>query len=214
MALEALMSYIKKTISPKSWDDIGGEGTIQFYGLGCGLVVNQTQAVQEQIIDLLQGLRKMNTQVELRCKLVEVDKEGKIQQKSLPSVMLMDEQQAAVQWKTDADFTKGGETTNATLQMSAKAQGYGAVIVNVAYEKASGLKQGCECDRNLGQVIFSTTERVETTRRVIPGQSFSIPTGPHGALILGTQWIEVTVCNVEAECASQPRVPHYSSLRK
>ena len=50
----ALIFVIKETIATATWDDLGGPGTIAEYG-GL-LVVSQTSAVHEQIVDLLDQL--------------------------------------------------------------------------------------------------------------------------------------------------------------
>jgi type II secretory pathway component GspD/PulD (secretin) len=68
-----LMDLIKTTIAPESWADMGGKGTIQYYPLGLGLVVNQTQDVQEQVADLLEALRRLqDLEVAIEIRLVSV----------------------------------------------------------------------------------------------------------------------------------------------
>lgn len=66
---EHLIKLITNTIEPKSWTDLGGPGTIQFFPLSNTLIVNQTTDIQEQIADLLQALRRLQDQevaIELR----------------------------------------------------------------------------------------------------------------------------------------------------
>jgi len=49
-----LIELIQSTIQSDSWEDSGtGEGTIQSYAANLSLVVNNTQEVQDQIVDLL-----------------------------------------------------------------------------------------------------------------------------------------------------------------
>ena len=56
-----LIDLIQSTISNDSWADTGqGEGTIQAYPANLSLVVNNTQQVQDQIVDLLKKLRELN----------------------------------------------------------------------------------------------------------------------------------------------------------
>ena len=56
-----LIELIQSTIQSDSWEDSGtGEGTIQSYPANLSLVVNNTQEVQDQIVDLLQKLRELN----------------------------------------------------------------------------------------------------------------------------------------------------------
>jgi hypothetical protein len=57
-AEDVLIRLITTTIEPKSWSEVGGKGTIQYFPLGLALVINQTQDVQEQIADLLTALRR------------------------------------------------------------------------------------------------------------------------------------------------------------
>jgi Flp pilus assembly secretin CpaC len=70
---ELLIRLITHTIAPESWSDVGGKGTIQYYPLGLALVVNQTQDIQEQIVDLLQALRRLqDLEVAIEMRLVSV----------------------------------------------------------------------------------------------------------------------------------------------
>ena len=56
-----LIDLIQSTISNDTWADTGqGEGTIQSYPANLSLVVNNTQEVQDQIVDLLKKLRELN----------------------------------------------------------------------------------------------------------------------------------------------------------
>jgi len=56
-----LIDLVQSTISSDTWADTGqGEGTIQAYPANLSLVVNNTQEVQDQIVDLLKKLRELN----------------------------------------------------------------------------------------------------------------------------------------------------------
>jgi len=46
------------SISPNSWSEAGGPGTIDYYPLTMSLVINQTADVQEQVQELLATLRR------------------------------------------------------------------------------------------------------------------------------------------------------------
>ncbi len=59
---DLLIKLITNTISPQSWSDMGGEGTIDYYPLGMALIINQTPDIQEQIYELLQALRRLQDQ--------------------------------------------------------------------------------------------------------------------------------------------------------
>jgi len=70
---ELLIRLITTTIVPETWSDVGGKGTIQYYPLGLALIVNQTPDIQEQIIDLLTALRRLqDLEVAIEMKLVSV----------------------------------------------------------------------------------------------------------------------------------------------
>jgi general secretion pathway protein D len=55
-----LINLIRTTIDPDGWDDTNGDGTIQAFVPNLSLIVSQTQAVQDQIQDLLKQLRELN----------------------------------------------------------------------------------------------------------------------------------------------------------
>ena len=58
---QPLIQLIQSTISSDSWQNSGtGEGTISAYPANLSLVVNNTQEVQDQIVDLLKKLRELN----------------------------------------------------------------------------------------------------------------------------------------------------------
>jgi type II secretory pathway component GspD/PulD (secretin) len=66
---DVLIRLITTSVAPESWSDVGGKGTVQYFPLGLALVVNQTPDIQEQIVELLQQLRKlqdMEVAVEMR----------------------------------------------------------------------------------------------------------------------------------------------------
>src|SRR4029079_496784 len=56
---DKLISLIHNVISPNSWSDVGGSGTIEYMPIGLALVINQTPDVQEQVADLLETLRRL-----------------------------------------------------------------------------------------------------------------------------------------------------------
>jgi len=56
---DSLIELITATIQPDSWDDVGGAGSVQPFQTNLSLVVSQTQEVHEQIVDLLEQLRRM-----------------------------------------------------------------------------------------------------------------------------------------------------------
>jgi type II secretory pathway component GspD/PulD (secretin) len=71
---EQLIKLITKTVEPPSWSDMGGPGTIDWHPLTKSLVINQTPDVQEQILDMLNSLRRQqNQQVVLEVRFLSVD---------------------------------------------------------------------------------------------------------------------------------------------
>jgi type II secretory pathway component GspD/PulD (secretin) len=66
---DKLIGLIKSTVSPHSWNDSGGPGTIEYFPLTMSLIINQTPDIQEQVADLLSALRRLQDQevaVEIR----------------------------------------------------------------------------------------------------------------------------------------------------
>jgi general secretion pathway protein D len=56
---DTLIDLITQTVSPSTWDHNGGKGNIAASPTNLSLVVSQTQEVHEQIVDLLEQLRRM-----------------------------------------------------------------------------------------------------------------------------------------------------------
>ncbi|MCA9150393.1 MAG: hypothetical protein KDA92_13875, partial [Planctomycetales bacterium] len=71
---DTLIDLITATIEPDSWDDVGGEGSIQGFPTNLSLVVSQTQEVHEQIADLLQQLRRLqDLQVTIEVRFITLN---------------------------------------------------------------------------------------------------------------------------------------------
>ncbi len=58
LAWDSMIELIKSSITPESWDDVGGHGTIHGNDKSGSLVVSQTLETHEKIAQLLEGLRK------------------------------------------------------------------------------------------------------------------------------------------------------------
>ena len=56
---DSLIELITSTISPDSWDEVGGNGAIKEFGTNLSLVISQTQEIHDQIADLLDQLRRL-----------------------------------------------------------------------------------------------------------------------------------------------------------
>ncbi len=56
---DKLIELITNTVTPDSWVDNGGAGTISSFAVNMSLVVSQTQEVHEQIANLLEQLRRL-----------------------------------------------------------------------------------------------------------------------------------------------------------
>lgn len=68
---DKLIDLIKTTVSPETWDDGGGTGTISSFNVNLSLVVSQTQEVHEQIANLLEQLRRLqDLQITIECRFI------------------------------------------------------------------------------------------------------------------------------------------------
>ena len=56
---DTLINLITSTVAPNSWDDVGGPGAIESFDGNLSLVISNTQEVHEQIVDLLEQLRRL-----------------------------------------------------------------------------------------------------------------------------------------------------------
>ena len=76
MRFEELSEMIRTTVEPESWETLGGRGTLQTNETTLALVVRQTQAVHEQISELLTQLRRLqDLQVAVEVRFVTVTDE-------------------------------------------------------------------------------------------------------------------------------------------
>jgi hypothetical protein len=73
---DRLIRLITNTIAPQSWSEVGGPGIIDYFPLGMALVVSQTSDVQDQIAELLTGLRRLqDDEVAVEVRVVTVSPE-------------------------------------------------------------------------------------------------------------------------------------------
>jgi general secretion pathway protein D len=55
---DTLIELITTTVKPQTWDEVGGPGSVSEFPNNLSLVISQTQDVHEEIVDLLEQLRK------------------------------------------------------------------------------------------------------------------------------------------------------------
>jgi general secretion pathway protein D len=68
------MELITSTIQPTSWDEVGGPGSIAEFATNLSLVISQTQEVHEQIVDLLEQLRRLqDLQVTIEVRFITLN---------------------------------------------------------------------------------------------------------------------------------------------
>ncbi len=71
---DSLIELITSTISPTSWTDSGGTGSIAPFETNLTLVVSQTQEIHEQIADLLNQLRRLqDLQVTIEVRFITLN---------------------------------------------------------------------------------------------------------------------------------------------
>jgi general secretion pathway protein D len=71
---DTLIDLIVTTIVPDSWDEVGGPGSISPFPTNLSLVISQTQDVHEQIVDLLEQLRRLqDLQVTIEVRFITLD---------------------------------------------------------------------------------------------------------------------------------------------
>jgi general secretion pathway protein D len=56
---DTLMDLISSTVAPDSWSDVGGTGSMAPFEGNLSLVISTTQEVHEEIVDLLEQLRRL-----------------------------------------------------------------------------------------------------------------------------------------------------------
>ena len=70
---DSLIELITSTIAPLTWDEVGGVGSIAGFETNLSLVVSQTQEVHEQIVDLLEQLRRLqDLQVTIEVRFISL----------------------------------------------------------------------------------------------------------------------------------------------
>ena len=71
---DALIELITATIQPNTWDEVGGPGSVKEFETNLSLVVSQTQDVHEEIVDLLEQLRRLqDLQVTIEVRFIRLN---------------------------------------------------------------------------------------------------------------------------------------------
>jgi type II secretory pathway component GspD/PulD (secretin)/tetratricopeptide (TPR) repeat protein len=70
---DTLIKLITNTVSPMSWSEVGGPGTIDYFPIGMALVINQTADVQQEVADLLEALRRLqDLEVAVEVRIIDL----------------------------------------------------------------------------------------------------------------------------------------------
>jgi len=71
---DSLIDLIVTTVAPDTWDEVGGPGSIAPFETNLSLVVSQTQEVHDQLVDLLEQLRRMqDLQVTIEVRFITLN---------------------------------------------------------------------------------------------------------------------------------------------
>jgi len=71
---DTLIDIITGTVKPESWEDVGGPGTIRENPMNLSLIIGQTQEVHEEIVDLLEQLRRLqDLQVTIEVRFITLN---------------------------------------------------------------------------------------------------------------------------------------------
>lgn len=68
---DSLMELIETTVAPETWEALGGPSTMQPYAQNLSLVISTTSEVHDQIVELLESLRKLqNLQITIEVRFI------------------------------------------------------------------------------------------------------------------------------------------------
>ncbi|HIQ22870.1 MAG TPA: general secretion pathway protein GspD, partial [Planctomycetes bacterium] len=71
---QSLINLIQTTVQPDTWDTVGGPGSIAPFPTNLSIVVSQTQEVHEEIVDLLEQLRRLqDLQVTIEVRFITLN---------------------------------------------------------------------------------------------------------------------------------------------
>jgi len=71
---DSLIDLITTTVQPTTWDAVGGPGTIYPFETNLSLVISQTQEVHEEVVDLLEQLRRLqDLQVTIEVRFITLN---------------------------------------------------------------------------------------------------------------------------------------------
>jgi general secretion pathway protein D len=139
---DSLIELITSTVKPTTWDTVGGPGSIAPFETNLSIVVSQTQDVHEEIVDLLEQLRRMqDLQVTIEVRFITL---------------------------TDSFFERIGVDFDFKIRNNAKNQpaGFGSVVGAPDYSTSPQTEPTYDtisADRTVSAVAGTTTNPTLTT---------------------------------------------------
>src|SRR6185295_14732333 len=71
---DTLVDLITTTVKPQTWDEVGGPGSVSRFPNNLSLVISQTQEVHEEIVYLLDQLRRnQDLQVTIEVRFITLN---------------------------------------------------------------------------------------------------------------------------------------------
>jgi hypothetical protein len=210
---EALIKLITSTISPNSWGDMGGPGTIDYFPLTMTLVINQTPQINEEVAHLLSALRRQqDVQVSAEIRFVCVPESfcerQKVDVKAGSPKMLTAKEMSALVEKVQAEPETNIMAAPKLTMMSGQQATFSIVHEGNAIELC--LKPTVSADRRLVRTNVSLAWKNGSSS----GKDRAMVTIPDGGAMVLAGWTERRVAAHEERVPVLGDIPYLSRFFK
>ncbi len=231
---EMLIRLIMNTIQPRSWSEMGGPGTIDYFPLTMALVINQTPDIQDQIQDLLQALRRLQDQevaVEVRfislsddfferigvnfnMNIVNNRNRPSIQPQLVTGNFSPDDYINVFQPKNFLSGLQGNNTLTPDLNIPITNDSFGAALPPFGGFNTAGLTMGIAYLSDIQVFLFMEAAQGDVRTNVMQAPKLSLFNGQTASLVVADHQLFTTGVNVVPQMGTftfQPLVQQFNT---
>jgi hypothetical protein len=163
-----LISKITRTVSPASWEESGGTGTIQYFPLGMALVVNNTPRVQAQVMYLLETMRRVQeVQVVAETRLLSLEAAGFLKLQQLLPQLKKDRHVVLGELETFALIRKAQDEANTKLTQFPKLTFFPGQRVRLSVDSIDGAEGDDNSEIRLSALVAGDLYHIDLDVKAI-----------------------------------------------
>jgi hypothetical protein len=166
-----LIKKIKRTVSPASWADSGGTGTIDYFPLGMALVVNNTPRVQAQVKYLLETMRRVqDVQVVAEIRIISLNAANFLKLQGLLPQLKRDSHAVVSEAETFALVRQAQDDADTKVVQTPKVTFFPGQRVRVSIDHGTDLPGIKKIDVKLNALVAANLQHLELEVKATVGK--------------------------------------------